>query len=587
MAEQRVQRRLAAILAADIVGYSRLMGEDETGTLTAFKLHRAALIDPTIAEHRGRIVKLLGDGVLVEFGSVVDAVECAVGIQEAMLERNSDIPDSKRIILRIGVNLGDIIIDDDDIYGDGVNVASRLEGLAEPGGVCISGTVFDQVKGKLDVLFEDLGPRSVKNIADPVRVYQWQSQTVAAAGATETNKALAPSDKPSIAVLPFANISGDAEQQFFADGLVEDIITTLSKLSGLRVIARNSSFVYKDKAVDVRQVAQQLGVRYVLEGSVRRSGNRLRITTQLIDATDGGHIWAERYDRSLDDIFAVQDEITLVVATEMQVKLTEGEQARLRYTTTGSVEAWTHWVQGLSHFNQDVAEDNMGAALVSWMKALALDPGSASLNAMVGFLHYLDARFSWWDDRLTAQQKAQTFADRAMELDPENADANVTSSLSMLLRGHYDEAATLARQAVRLAPGSAHAATMACFVLAFAGYASEAVPHGERALTLSPNYPGYFLGTLGNAYRLAGRTEEAISAFKAYHAKAPGFGLVDLVLIYEQNGLHEEALRNADLLRSIRQGFSIENWASTQFRADKKALQTEVAALAAVGLPMD
>jgi adenylate cyclase len=312
----------------------------------------------------------------------------------------------------------------------------------------------------------------------------------------------------------------------------------------------------------------------------------MRITAQLIDATDGGHIWAERYDRSIDDIFAIQDEITLVVATEMQVKLTEGEQARLRYTTTGSVEAWTHWVQGLSHFNKEVAEGNMGAALASWMKALALDPGSASLNAMVGFIHYLDARFGWWDDRLTAQEKARTFADRAINLDSDNADANVTSSLSMLQRGLFDEAAALARHSARLAPGSAHAATMACFVLAFAGYAGEAVPLGERALTLSPSYPGYFLGTLGNAYRLAGRTEEAISAFKAYHAKVPGFGLVDLVLIYEQNGRHEEALRNAQLLLSIRQDFTIEKWASTQFRADKQALENEVAALEAVGLPM-
>jgi adenylate cyclase len=582
--ETRTQRRLAAILAADVVGYSQLIRDDEAGTLTALREIWTKRFNPVVADHRGRVVKMMGDGALVEFGSAVDAVECGVAFQRAMPDHNAKLPTRAPIEFRIGVNLGDIVIEGEDIFGEGVNIASRLEGQAPKGGILISEAVHAQVEGKVDVTFSEVGNLTLKNIAKPVRSWRWSADDHDIhAMPTERPE---PDEMPSIAVLPFANMSGDIEQQYFADGLVEDIITTLSKLSSLRVIARNSSFAYKNKAVDVLQVARQLGVRYALEGSVRCSGNRMRITVQLIDATDGRHIWAERYDRSIDDIFAVQDEITLIVATEMQVKLTEGEQARLRYTTTGSVEAWTHWVQGLAHFNQEVAEENMGAALASWMKALALDPGSASLNAMVGFIHYLDARFHWWDDRLTAQQKARTFADRAMELDPENADANVTSSLSMLQRGFHDEAAALARHAVRLAPGSAHAATMACFVLAFAGFASEAVPHGERALTLSPSYPGYFLGTLGNAYRLAGRTEDAISAFKAYHAKVPGFGLVDLVLIYEQNGRHEEALRNAELLLSIRRAFTIEDWASTQFRADREALQSEVAALAAVGLPM-
>jgi adenylate cyclase len=280
-------------------------------------------------------------------------------------------------------------------------------------------------------------------------------------------------DKPSLAVLPFLNMSGDAEQDYFCDGLVEDIITTFSKLAGLRVIARNSSFAYKGRAVDVREVANQLGVRYVLEGSVRRSGNRIRITAQLIDAKDGAHLWAERYDRSIDDIFAIQDEITLVLTTEMQVKLTEGEQARLHYTTTNNVEAWTHWVQGLFYYRQAVTKEHVGRALPHWEKALALDPTSAALNGMLGLTHYIDARFGWWDDRETAVRKARAYAERALQLDPDNPDACTTASLVLLLQDCYDEAAIYARRAVQLAPGSADAATFACFVLATSGFPEE------------------------------------------------------------------------------------------------------------------
>jgi adenylate cyclase len=393
-------------------------------------------------------------------------------------------------------------------------------------------------------------------------------------------------DVPSIAVLPFTNLSDDPEQEFFADGLVEDIITTLSKLAGLRVIARNSTFVYKGQAVDIREAAKQLGVRYVLEGSVRKSANRIRITAQLIDADSGSHVWAERYDRAIDDIFAVQDEITLVLATEMQVKLTEGEQARLHYTTTSNVEAWTHWVQGLSFYRHAVTKENTARALACWKQALALDPSSAALNAMLGFIHYVDARFGWWDDRETALAKARSYIDRALELDPDNSDANSTSSLALLLQERFEEAAVHARRSVELAPGSADAATFACFVLAFAGYPEEAVAHGERAMTLSPNYPAFYLGHLGNAYRLAGRIEEAIAAFKAYHARHAGFGLSDLVIAYQQIDQPEQAVQAAEQLLSVRQDFTIAAWANTQFRADKAGLDADIAALRAAGLPM-
>jgi len=341
VAEAHVERRLAAILAADIDGYSALMGADEVRTVHDLKEHQAVVL-PMVGQFGGRIIDTAGDGILAEFPSVVNAVKCAVAIQSKMAERNVEIEPERRMQFRIGINIGDVVYDVARIYGDGVNVAARLEGIAEPGGICISSKVHEEIDGRIDFVFEDMGPQQLKNITRPVRAYRVRldGRTLAAA------PTLALPDKPSIAVLPFQNMSGDPEQDYFCDGLVEDIITTLSKLAGLRVIARNSTFVYKGRSVDIREAAKQLGVRYVLEGSVRKSGNRIRITAQLIDAQDGTHLWAERYDRAIDDIFAIQDEITLVLATEMQVKLTEGEHARLHYTTTTNVEAWTCWVQG-------------------------------------------------------------------------------------------------------------------------------------------------------------------------------------------------------------------------------------------------
>ena len=583
MTETRSHRRLAAILAADVAGYSRLLGADESGTLAAMRTVWTEQFSPAVTTHHGRIVKLMGDGALVEFASAVDAVECAVAFQRTMTFLRGAQTGREPIEFRIGVNLGDIVIENDDIFGDGVNVAVRLENQAPRGGVLISDSVHAQIKGKTEIDFADAGALSLKNIAAPVRAWLWTGDgpafPVLAEAATNSL------DVPSIAVLPFTSMSGDPEHEYFADGLVEDIITTLSKLAGLRVIARNSSFVYKGRAVDIRDVARQLGVQYILEGSVRRGGNRIRITAQLIDAANGAHVWAERYDRAIDDIFAVQDEITLVLATEMQVRLTEGEQARLRYTTTSNVESWTHWVQGQFHYRQAVTKENVGAALACWAKALALDPDSASLNAMIGFVHYVNARFGWWDDRATALAEARRYADRALELDPDNPDANITASLALLQFGRFDESVAHARRATQLAPGAADAASLSCFVLAFAGYPDEAVAHGERAMTLSPKYPGYYLGHLGNAYRLAGRTEEAIAAFKAYHARAPGFGLVDLVLTYQQSGRPEEAARIAEQLVSIRRGFTISAWAETQFRADQAGFDADIAALRAAGLP--
>ena len=583
MAEERLQRRLAAILAADVVGYSRLMGIDEAGTLARLKALRRNLIDPQIAAHSGRIVKLMGDGVLVEFGSAVDAVACAIAIQKHVREHDAGASAAEPIQLRVGINVGDIIIDGDDIFGDGVNIAARIESVAAPGGISLSEDAWRQVQGKVAANFVDSGEHSLKNIARPVRVYRVE---LGGEGTTPpTTPAAVLPDRPSIAVLPFQNMSGDAEQDYFCDGLVEDIITTLWKLAGLRVIARNSSFVYKGRSVDIREAAKQLGVRYVLEGSVRKSGNRIRVTAQLIDAKDGTHLWAERYDRAIDDIFAIQDEITLVLATEMQVKLTEGEQARLHYTTTHNVEAWTYWVQGLASFRQAVTKENNASALLCWEKALTLDPASAALNAMLGFIHCLDARFGWWDDRETAIIKARAYADRALQLDPNNADGHIALGLLCWLRGQYDEAVFNARKAVQLAPGSADVAERASFILTPSGFPEEGLVLIQKASTLSPNHPPVYLGILGNAYRLSGQIDEAIAAFEAYNARSPGFGLVDLVIAYQENGQADKAKDAAKRLLSARRDFTIAAWLKTQFRRDTARLDADIAALHASGLP--
>jgi len=583
------KQRLAAILAADAAGYSRLMSADEHATLAALDAARA-VFRAQIESNQGRVIDMAGDSVLAVFETASGAVSAALAIQRALHEAAKDVAEDRRMRFRIGVHLGDVIEKaDGTIYGDGVNIAARLQALAEPGGISVSDAVRGSVKSRAGAVFESQGEHAVKNIAEPLRVYRAKlgtgGEAKPAPAASEIKLELP--DMPSIAVLPFNNMSGDPEQEHFADGLVEDIITTLSKLSGLSVIARNSSFVYKGKAVDVRQAAKELGVRYVLEGSVRKAGDRIRITAQLIDAASGTHVWAERYDRKLEDIFAIQDEITLILATEMAVNLTEGEQARLRYATTTNVEAWTHWMQGMAHYRTGVpSKDRLGPARQCWEKALALDPGSASINAMLGFMSYADARFGWWDDRETALKKGHAYVDRAFEIDPDNADAHMVSGLLLMLQMRHAEAVAHARKSVELAPGSADAAVFACFVLASSGFPEEAVTQIEKAIALSPRYPPTYLGHLGNAYRLAGRLDDAITAFKEYSRRSPGFGLSDLVIAYQQKGDPDQARSAARALIAAKADFTVAGWAKTQQnRSDAELVKTEMAALRAAGLP--
>jgi adenylate cyclase len=586
VSEAPVTRRLAAILAADVVGYSRMIGEDEVGTLAVLRRIWSDLFNPAVASHRGRIVKMMGDGALVEFGSAVDAVQCAIEIQKAMAERNSAESGAKPMNFRVGVNLGDIVIDGNDIFGDGVNVAARLESQAPAGGVLLSDAVHAQVKGKVDLVFADAGEVALKNIEQPVHVWRWGEGGSAAppiGGAIVKSPRM---QKPTIAVLPFQNMSNDPEQEFFADGLVDDILTTLSKLSGVNVIARNSSFAFKGRNVDVRQAGKELGARYVLEGGIRKAGNRIRINVQLIDAETGTHVWAERYDRAIEDIFAVQDEITLILATEMQVNLTEGEQARMRYSSTSNVEAWNYWVQGLAHFRSGVVtKDGVGKARLYWEKALALDPNSAALHAMMAFMHNSDARFGWWDDRAVALAKSKEHLARALELDPSNADAHLFSGMFANLERRFDDSVAEVRLATSLAPGSVDIAAFAAAMLASAGVYDEAITNIEKAIRLSPMLPANFLGIQGQVYRLAGRIEDAIAVFKQYAERSPGFGHADLAIMYQQTGKDAEAKGEIAKIRASRPTFTLRSFAVSQFRVDIARVEADVAALRAAGLP--
>jgi adenylate cyclase len=513
MSEKRVERRLAAILAADVAGYSRLMGVDEEGTLAALKAIRRELVDPKITEHRGRIVKTTGDGALVEFASVVDAVRCAVEIQREMAERNADVPADRRIDFRIGINLGDIISDDNDIYGDGVNVAARLEALAEPGGICVSRVVRDQVRDKLDFTFDDQGDQQVKNIARPVRVYlirPGESSQTGIAGAPDKASLPLP-EKPSIAVLPFQNLSGDAEQEYFADGIVEDIITALSRNRAFFVISRNTTFTYKGPAIDVAKVARELGVRYVLEGSVRRAGNRVRITAQLIDTASGHHLWADRYDRELADVFAVQDEIAQTITGELAPGIIAAEMQQARRKDPSQLDAWDRTMRAHWHIRRFTRED-LAEARRLLEEAIELDPANSMAFSDLAFAHHFEAVFGWGEDVAQSFARAGEAARRAVAVDDGDAHAQSALAIYDLFQGRHEEARRRLRRALDLDPNSAFVRGYLGVSYAFAGEYETALPHCDEAIRLSPRDPLLIIWHLckGWAALLSERYEEAV-----------------------------------------------------------------------------
>jgi adenylate cyclase len=506
------QRRLAAIVAADVVGYSRLMGVDEAGTLEAIRGHRAELIDPLIAQHGGRIVKTMGDGLLLEFPSVVNATQCALEIQEGMADRNADAPDEKRITLRIGVNLGDIIIEGDDILGDGVNVAARLQEIAEPGGIAISRRVHEDVQDRLAASFVDGGEQTLKNIARPVHVWCWSpAERDMPTPPPVAAVSLPLPDKPSIAVLPFANMSGDPEQEYFADGMTEDIITALSRVRWFFVIARNSSFSYKGQSPDIRDVAADLGVRYVLEGGVRKAGSRVRITAQLIDGATGNHIWAERYDRDLDDIFAVQDEITETISGALEPELGRAERRRAKELSSGNVDAWALLQRGMAHMHLRTKQ-GLEEAQHLFDRALTIEPDLVPALAGVAEACFMQIVEGYLSDEDAQRERALDFARRAVQLDPQDAHARYALARIHTIANDHRKAIPELEQAIQLNPSFAWAHYALGMAYGTTGRPEEAIHQIEQALRLSPNdpYRGRFLAHIGVSYILLKQHETAL-----------------------------------------------------------------------------
>jgi adenylate cyclase len=506
MAAERVERRLAAILAADVVGYSRLMEANEERTLGALRLHRREFFDPTMTKHGGRIFKVMGDGLLVEFGSVLNAARCAVEIQRGMLERNAGIPEDRHIKFRIGLNLGDIIVDGDDLYGDGVNMAARLEGLARPGGIACAAVVRNQVGNKLELEFLDQGERTVKNFAQPVHVYFVDLEGNPASGAAPAiarGQALV-GDKPSVAILPFSNMSNDPEQEFFSDGITEDIITDLSKVSGLFVLSRNTVFTYKGKALNLERTARDLGVAYVVEGSVRKAGNRVRINAQLIEGSTDGHIWAERYDRDLTDIFAVQDEIAKAIVDQLKVKLLPEEKKEIEKTPTENVEAYTNYLRG-RQFLHTSTKSSLTLGRRMFARAVQLDPRFARAYAGVA---NCDARLNSKHGVAISADEILVTTDKALEIEPNLAEAHAARAYALMIGNRPAEAASTFEKALALDPNCYDAHQLYAEFCVTRGEFEQAAQHYLRAMEIQPDdYQAPLF--LVNVFQSLGRRDDA------------------------------------------------------------------------------
>ena len=548
-------RRLAAILVADVVGYSRLMGADEAGTLAALKERRTQVLRPAVDGNGGRVVKFMGDGVLVEFASAVDAVNAAIALQAGFSKANETA--SRPILLRIGINLGDIVSEGADIFGDGVNIAARLEAMAEPGGICVSAKVYDELSGKVDVAAQDLGELQLKNIARPVRAFKL---VTGAERARHPDQTARPGDKPSIAVLPFANMTADRDQEYFSDGMTEDIITDLSKVGGLMVVARNSSFAYKNKNSDIRVVGRELGVRSVLEGSIRRSGNRIRITAQLIDAESGGHLWAERYDRDLTDIFELQDEVTRQIVDALKVTLQPAEQTLLREGRSSSVEAHDHFLRGRELLLGSSKSRDIFERIVALLRrSIELDPGFAQPYAGLAMAHCLDFQ-NRWTGAPDALDVARHFVVQALDRAPNDPYGHYAGAVVELWHREVAKSKAFAQRALALNPNYALAYGTLGLTEVYLGNPAEAVPLIERAIRLDPAFSQQYLHFLGFAYLVAGDYQRAAPVFRERIRLSPKTDLSRAFLASVLGHLGEvEAARQVwRELMEINPGYSLE-----------------------------
>lgn len=553
MPEERAKRKLTAILSADVKGYSRLMGEDEAGTVHLLKEYRE-IIAQLVQQYRGRVVDSPGDNLLAEFASVVDATECAVKVQEKLNLLNSDLPENKRMQFRVGINLGDVIEDDDRIYGDGVNIAARVEALAREGGICVSGSVFDQIEGKIPLNYEFLGEQTIKNIKKPVRVYRIDEKSEKK---FEFEREFELPDKPSIAVLPFDNMSGDPSKEYFSDGLTEEIISGLSKIPHLFVIARNSTFTYKGKPIKVQQVSRELGVKYVLEGSVRSADERVRIAAQLIDATSGQHLWAERYDRQMKDIFALQDDITMQIIVALQVKLTAGEQARMWAKGTDNLEAYLKSLKAGEYLLKVTKGNNM-LARQTYEEIIDMEPEYAGANSGLAMTYFFESWFGWTDSPQQSIAKASEHAQKSLAQDDTNVVAHAVMGTCYLVMRQWEKAIAENERAVVLGPNMADAHAMFAVTLKSVGRVDEALAMIEKAIRLNPMAPEWYLHELATDYRLLGRYDEAIALLKKNLDRNPDYTMsrINLTATYSMAGRLDQAREEAKKVLRIIPDFS-------------------------------
>ncbi|NIO04326.1 MAG: tetratricopeptide repeat protein [Proteobacteria bacterium] len=581
MEPQAVQRKLTAILSADVKGYSRLMGEDEVATIRTLTSYREVM-STLIQQHRGRVVDSPGDNLLAEFASVVDAVQCAVEVQREFKAKNAELSQSRRMEFRIGVNLGDVVVEGERIYGDGVNIAARIEGLADGGGICISGTVHDHIENKLDLAYDYLGEKTVKNIQKPVRVYRVRME--AHTTFPEAREELELPDKPSIAVLPFANMSQDPEQEYFSDGITEDLITDLSKISGLFVIARNSVFTYKGKAVKVDQVSQELGVRYILEGSVRKAGNRMRITAQMVDATTGYHLWAERYDREVQNIFALQDEVTQKIVAALEVKLKKDEEKRLVHKETDNPQAYDHYLRGLENLNRFTRAANSQAREM-FERSIDLDQNFALAHAGLGWTYFNDWTRGWSQDPESLNESLE-LAKKAISLNDSLPQAHYLLGFVHLWKRQHELAIEELERVIALDPNGADGHAGLAEVLTWVGRHEEAIGRVKEAMRLNPHYPVWYLVILGWAYSVMEQFEQAIEALERARIRDPDLFSTHIILatVYSRTERMDEARSEVEEIMRISPEFSLDMLRDRVPFIDQATFEASVEALRKAGL---